>query len=45
MPSVADGPVSGAWKPILISARAGIAAVLRTKTLAKPRSRFAVRAD
>ena len=41
LPSVAAGPVSGAWKPILISACAGISVAMPSiRTPAKPRASF-----
>ena len=45
LPSVADGPVSGTWKPILMSACAGIAeASPRISAPAKPMRDFLFRA-
>src|ERR1700742_1899415 len=44
LPSVAEGPVSGTWKPILMSACAGIVeASPRISALAKPMNSFLFR--
>src|SRR5258708_21918991 len=46
LPSVAAGPVNGTWKPILMSARAGImVAAPSTTTLAKLKRTFALSSD